>query len=181
MATHGNTHGNTDPSAEAHWLSISDLARQRGVGKAVISRQVARLEQNGALRTRVGPHGAKLVNQLDYQNATAKLVDSPQARARRAVYAAETLHLDLDQQMGAVLSTFVDAWIFRRIAAAIEKIERLPSRSETIAAAAAKGGPAAVSAILATIAYELRRDLEAQTPAGVSECAASTTYKAVKS
>ncbi len=56
-----------DPSGG--WLTVSALARVRGVDKAAISRRVARLEAAAALTTRPGPRGSKLINADEFARA----------------------------------------------------------------------------------------------------------------
>jgi DNA-binding MarR family transcriptional regulator len=61
---------------ESEWLTVSALARARGVDKAAISRRVARLEAAGALTTRGGEHGTKLVNVAEFTHAVEMTTDA---------------------------------------------------------------------------------------------------------
>lgn len=54
------------------WLTISEIARQRGVDKAAVSRRVSRLEAEGRVATRPGPRGSKLVNIAGYDYAVGQ-------------------------------------------------------------------------------------------------------------
>jgi len=53
-------------------LTISDLAREEGVDKALISRRVKKLEQQGLLPTYSGPNNSKLVNRSQYNQACGR-------------------------------------------------------------------------------------------------------------
>jgi hypothetical protein len=67
------------------WLTVSALARARGVDKAAISRRVARLEAAGALTTRCGEHGTKLVNVAEFSHAVEMATDAiREANGRRS-------------------------------------------------------------------------------------------------
>jgi hypothetical protein len=57
------------------WLSVSDVARRRGVDKAAVSRRVARLVRDGKLSTRPGRRGVKLINLAAYDLATGESTD----------------------------------------------------------------------------------------------------------
>jgi DNA-binding transcriptional MocR family regulator len=59
----------------AGWITVSELARMRGVDKAAMSRRVARLEAKGALETRPGPGGTKLVNGAQFLRAVQANAD----------------------------------------------------------------------------------------------------------
>jgi DNA-binding MarR family transcriptional regulator len=58
------------------WLTVSALARLRGVDKAAISRRVARLEAAGALTTRAGERGTKLINVAEFTHAVEMTTDA---------------------------------------------------------------------------------------------------------
>lgn len=58
------------------WLTVSSLARLRGVDKASISRRVARLEAAGALTTRAGERGTKLINHAEFNLAVEMTKDA---------------------------------------------------------------------------------------------------------
>ena len=60
------------------WLTVSALARLRGVDKAAISRRVARLEAAGDLTTRAGAHGTKLINRAAFDRAVEMTTDAIQ-------------------------------------------------------------------------------------------------------
>ena len=62
--------------ASGEWLTVSALARARGVDKAAISRRVARLEAAGALTTRAGERGTKLINVAEFNLAVEMTKDA---------------------------------------------------------------------------------------------------------
>lgn len=57
------------------WVTISEVARRRGVDKAVVSRRVAKLVADGVLTTLPGERGSKLVNLAAYDHATGATTD----------------------------------------------------------------------------------------------------------
>lgn len=70
------------------WLSVSDLARVRGVDKAAISRRVTRA--SGAISTRPGPGRSKLINVAEFSRVIAETTDVVrEANGRRAVRARD--------------------------------------------------------------------------------------------
>jgi DNA-binding MarR family transcriptional regulator len=64
--------------ADNGWVTVSALARLRGVDKAAISRRVARLEAAGDLTTRAGAHGTKLINVSEFNHAVEMTTDAIQ-------------------------------------------------------------------------------------------------------
>jgi hypothetical protein len=71
------------------WLTVSALARLRGVDKAAISRRVARLEAAGDLTTRAGAHGTKLINVAEFTSVAEMTTDAiQQSNGRRRAAAA---------------------------------------------------------------------------------------------
>jgi len=165
------------------WLTVSELARVRGVDKAAISRRVARLEAAGALATRPGPRGTKLINADEFARAAAEMTDvvreangrrAAEARdgdggglavtailsrqqARRVAYDADIKKLQRDRLLGelARVSDFAagaaaHGETFARI------IDRLPDRTDDLAAVVAKEGSPGLRNALKAIAREWR-------------------------
>ncbi len=109
------------------WVTISALARARGIDKSAISRRVARLEVAGALTTRAGERGTKLVNVAEFDRVAGETVDAvraengrmagsardgdgiapvgllSRAQASKAAAQARLAHLDLAQRLGELL------------------------------------------------------------------------------
>ncbi len=75
-------------------ISVSELARQRGRDKALISRQVAKLEEAGKLKTHVGPRGAKLVDPAEFERAIAAVSDAVKEQAAATVRLVKTERVD---------------------------------------------------------------------------------------
>ncbi|MGC2785481.1 MAG: helix-turn-helix domain-containing protein [Roseiarcus sp.] len=62
--------------ASGEWITVSALARARGVNKAAISRRVTRLEAAGVLATRPGTRGTKLIAIAEFDLACAQTTDA---------------------------------------------------------------------------------------------------------
>ena len=65
-----------DAAAEPGWLTISDLARHRGVKKAAMSKRVTRLAARGVLHPKPGRRGTKLVSLEEFETAIAEHGDA---------------------------------------------------------------------------------------------------------
>lgn len=63
------------------WLSLTDLAKAKGVTKQTISEKVTRLERDSALRTRRGLGGAKLVDVAQYDRLVGETSDLARVQA----------------------------------------------------------------------------------------------------
>lgn len=160
------------------WLSISEIARQRGVSKVAVHKRVKAFVAQGALATRPGPRNTVLVNVVAYdrlvksetdpaqalRNAAAE-PDAPQQapspgfaahRAARESYQAENARLDLEERLGrlvdrdAVARTTMD--VFRRFR---DRMLSIPPRAADRLAALPDA-----AAIRAKLAEEIRRELE---------------------
>ena len=166
------------------WLTISDLARERGVDKSAVSRRVARMEGLGLVTTRVQGK-AKLVNLAEFNRAAASTVDGvrelngrgatgpPDAgapnsddpvlareQARRVGYSADLAKLDLDERLGRLVE--VEAVRLSLETCALELvrvIDQLPARADALAAAVAKEGVAGLRAALRAVARAWRDTL----------------------
>lgn len=186
MSTSASTVVNAG-DADGLWLTVSEIARQRGVDKAAVSRRLSRLESLGAVATRPGPRGTKLVNVAAYDRAVGETTDAIRAmnggavaapvvaetgglkqdpvlareQARRTAYQAELAKLDLEERLGNLLP--VD-----QIAAAVgvcaegivRAIEHLPARADELSAAVAKDGTQGARAVLKVATRDLRAAIE---------------------
>jgi DNA-binding IscR family transcriptional regulator len=65
-----------DESSGDGWLSVSALARLRGVQKSAISKRVARLEKEGLVHPRLGPLNSKEVNVAEFVSAVERTTDA---------------------------------------------------------------------------------------------------------
>ncbi|NEW96632.1 hypothetical protein [Rhodopseudomonas sp. BR0G17] len=163
------------------WLSISEIARQKGKSRQAVAKRVAGLVEAGQLETKAGADGTKLVNLAQYDRAVGDTGDavkeaaaqtrseadaaapgdaSPVLRdhqARAAQYTADLKYLDLEERLGRLVPLADVADGANRAAEAIVRvIDRLPSHAETVAGAVGKDGPAGARAALKEIAREIR-------------------------
>jgi DNA-binding MarR family transcriptional regulator len=86
---------------EGLWLSISDLARLRGITKGPLSRRVKRLEEGGFIATKSGERGQKLVNVAEFDLAAERTVDAVRAsngrKARKRVVPVADKAVEVDK------------------------------------------------------------------------------------
>jgi hypothetical protein len=110
------------------WLSVSEIARQRGKSRQAIAKRVAELVEAGKLETRPGPNGTKLVHLAQFDRAVGETGDafketaaetraeldagagadptSPALRdhqARAAQYSADLKYLELEERLGRLV------------------------------------------------------------------------------
>lgn len=168
------------PALEGLWLTVSELARQRGVDKAAISRRITRL----GLELRPGPRNSKLVNVAAFDHAVGTSTDAVRAansakaaareqassdgedkvlsreQARRAAYDADLKKLDLDERLGKLLPVdSIEDAMTRCAEAMVRAIDQISSRSDDLAAAVAREGSAGARRELKSIARDLRETL----------------------
>jgi biotin operon repressor len=169
---------------EGLWLSLSDLARERGVSKQSIWKRVERFKLEGKVTLRKGQRGVVLVNVAEFDRATGESTDLARAtqhaptrcapsaaptqeglvytreQARRASYDAELKRLDLAARMGKLIpADEVEAagdLIGQTFA---DAADRLPIYADDIAAAVAAGGVAGARCKLKEIGLNLRREV----------------------
>jgi DNA-binding MarR family transcriptional regulator len=159
------------------WVSVSELSRLRGVDKAAISRRVARLEELGALKTKPGPRGSKLISVNEFEAAIAKHGDAVnEANGRRAVIArddagrspdnpnlaqeqarrtkiqADIAQLELDELRGSLvrLADF-SAGVRMHGETLARVIDQLPDEVSALAVAEAKNGSVFAQTLLGAI------------------------------
>lgn len=178
-----------DAAPSAAWLSISEIARAKGVSKQAVSKKVDRLAATGAIETRLGPGGQKLVNLAAYDQALGETTDLVRAQngrksaqshsagpslpgpsgdnpilayqqARKASYDADLKRLELGQKLGEFLRVAdVEVAMARCAEALVRNIDQLASRDDALAAAVAREGAAGARAELKSIARDLRNVL----------------------
>jgi DNA-binding MarR family transcriptional regulator len=172
---------NTSPNEI--WLSISELARAKGVDKSWISRRVANLEAHGKIETRDGPNRGKLVNVAQFDRAVGETTDLAKEQAaatarasrneaaaddapaaatfadaqrRKAHYEAELKALEFGERTGQLVAIGEVETVIAEIAEGIaQPINQLPLRADEIVAAAARDGAAGVRTILKDAAFNL--------------------------
>ena len=164
------------------WLSISEIARDRGKSRQAIAKRVDSLVEAGKLQTRPGPNGTKLVHLAQFDIAVGETGDAvkeaaaetraesegsadknPALRdhqARNAQYTADLKFLELEEALKRLVpvSEVEDAAI-KAAEATVRIIDRLPSFADAIAAAVGKDGPAGARGKLKEIARELRQGI----------------------
>ena len=167
-------------SPDEIWLSISDLAREKNVDKAEISRRVAKLEADGRLQTRSGPNRTKLVCLQEYDRVAGEFTDLAKeqaaetsrygreadwggdtrfrdAQTRRAQYEAGLKSIELRERLGQVVDITRAQEIIAEVGEEIRQpLEQLPLRADEINAAAVSGGVVAVRSKLKDIVFDLR-------------------------
>ncbi|WP_174514069.1 MarR family transcriptional regulator [Methylocella tundrae] len=167
------------------WISVSDLARQKGVDKAAVSRRISRLESLGSLETRTGARGTKLVNIAAYDRAVGETGDAirtmngagathqpppsgngsdpilAREQARRTAYQADIAKLDLDERLKKLLPVEDIASAIGICAEGIVRVlDQLPSRADELASAVGKDGALGARAVLKIVARDLRSAIE---------------------
>jgi DNA-binding MarR family transcriptional regulator len=91
------------------WLTVSALARLRGVDKAAVSRRVARLEAAGALTTRAGERGTKLINVAEFTHAVEMTKDAVREANGRAASPIHRTAAETNGRRSAAASQVAEA------------------------------------------------------------------------
>lgn len=163
------------------WLSISEIARERGKSRQAIAKRVDSLVEAGKLETRAGPSGTKLVSLAQFDRAVgetgdafkeaaaetraeaesdATAVASPALRdhqSRAAQYTADLKFLDLEERLGRLVPIDEAKQGGVKIGEAVVRIlGRLPTYAEGMAAAAAKDGVQGARGMFKEIERDLR-------------------------
>jgi len=162
------------------WLTITELAEHKGLGKAWISERVKALEAEGKVETRPGKGKTKLVNLAQFDRAVGETGDavkeaaaetraelesdgsptSPALRdhqSRAAKYAADLKFLDLEERLGRLVPIDEAKTGGIRIGEAVVRIlGRLPTYAEGMTAVAVKDGVQGSRGMLKEIERELR-------------------------
>jgi DNA-binding transcriptional ArsR family regulator len=167
---------NINGSLTGLWVSVSELARERGVDKAAVSRRVKRLEAQGLLATQNGPGGSKLINLAEFDKVTGETIDLVRAtngvsrvwpfkqsdlvlskeQARRAAYDADLKELELLERQGKlVLIERVEEATIRFAENVVRKIDQFPTLADETASAIARNGANGARGILQKIADDL--------------------------
>jgi DNA-binding MarR family transcriptional regulator len=170
---------------QGYWLSVSELARLRGVDKAAISRRAKRYEEQGLLKPKAGRGGVKLICVAEFDRAAGMATDAvrelngagggaapapvaatagdpvlPREQARRAAYDADLKKLDLDERLGKLLPVEdVEHAMVECAEAMVRIIDQVPGRAEEVAAAVASDGTAGARTFLRDFARDLRTRL----------------------
>ncbi len=172
-----STHSSPEPAGL--WMSVSELAKAKGVSRQSMHERVARLEQQGAITLRPGQGRAKLVNVAEFDRAAGETLDAVRAlngaaaaaagpadpvlakeQARRAAYDADLKQLDLEERLGKLIPVAdVEDAMTTCAETMVRGIEQLPGRADELAAAVARDGAVGARTLLKIIARELRESL----------------------
>jgi phage terminase Nu1 subunit (DNA packaging protein) len=176
-----------EPTEPGAWVTITELAVLKGVGKATISERVGKLEAAGKLTSRRDGR-AKLVNVAAFDLAVGETTDFARAQtaatkrageaaparppgpadgpvytaeqARHMAYKADLAELELKRRRAEVIETAEVAAAMARCAEAlVRQIDQMPSRADDLAAAVARDGAAGARAALKAVARDLRDQL----------------------
>jgi DNA-binding Lrp family transcriptional regulator len=171
-----------DPNTpDAAWVSISELARLKGLSKAAVSERVKGLVDKGQLATKPGKGKVVLVNLAAFDRAIGETTDLARAagaetkrltsssarddaapiytaeQARHMAYKAESARLDLEERQGKILSVADVAAAIATAGDAIARaIEQLPTMADDVAAAVAQAGASGARTALKAKARDLR-------------------------
>ena len=172
----------TDNAPPGIWISISELARQRGISKVSAKERVDRLEEKGLVTT-MRQGNKRLVELAAFDHATGSTgsavkelaaetskdraaVASPayrDAQTERAQYEARLKALDLAERMKTVLPIKGDHGVEAAAAAIgvslVQQLESMPRMAEEMATAVSKEGVAGARRILKEYAWKMRTDL----------------------
>ncbi len=183
-----------DPDPNTHdaaWVSISELARLKGLSKAAVSERVKGLVDKGQLATKPGKGKVVLVNLAAFDRVIGETTDLARAagaetkrqaaqqqpgdpttpvytaeQARHMAYKAESARLDLEERLGKILPIAEIAAAVQSAGEALARaIDNLPSLADDLAAAVAKDGTTGARTLLKARARDIReamaRDLAA--------------------
>jgi hypothetical protein len=165
-------------------MSVSDIARHKGVTPQAVAKRVDRFIAQGLLKARMD-RGRKLVPLAEYDRLVDQTTDFTKIRgeappslpaqptrstdenpvlvqeqARRARYEADLKQIALKRELGEILDIRdVEASMTRCADILVRRIDKLPAAADEITAAVAKGGVDGVRAALKDIARQLRQAL----------------------
>jgi hypothetical protein len=165
-------------SDDGLWLSISDIAREKNVDKAAISRKVAELENAGRIEVRHGPNRTKLVNLAQFdaevgeitdfvREQAARLTDDligdsryREARIKSSQYDARRKEIELQKLAGSLVEIVRVEEVIAQVGEEIKKpLDQVPLHAEQIAAAATGGGTPAVRNMLREVIFSVRTQI----------------------
>lgn len=174
--------------ASGLWLTISELADAKQLGKSAVSERVARLEDQGLLTTRPGKGKSKLVNLAEFDRVVGQVTDlareqgaatrragagdeaAPEStsgaysreQARRMAYQAELARLELEERLGSLVEVAkLRPIIAASAAAAVAVLDRLPQEADDLRAICARDEGAGLERALKAISHRMRAELAA--------------------
>lgn len=168
-----------ESAPEGLWVSISDLARVKGVHKSNISRKVDELERDSLIEVRNGPNKTKLVNLAQFDSVVGETTDLAKeqgaetarysreaewgdtrfrdAQTRKAEYEADLKSIEVRKQLGQLVDVARAEEVIAEVGEEQRKvIEQLTLRADELHSAALSGGVTSVRAKLKEIVFDLR-------------------------
>ncbi|WP_054308930.1 hypothetical protein [Mesorhizobium sp. 1M-11] len=161
--------GSLPPAGGGVWISISDLAKRKGIHRQSAKERVDRLVERGVLETRfqgrsrmvdlaafdraVGQVGDSAKEQAEETKRQINIEETPprlrDAQTERAQYEARLKALDLAERQGELVPIKdLDRALVRAATAITRVLDQSLSWSSDLAEAAANGGQPAVSRVL---------------------------------
>ncbi len=139
------------------WMTLTELAEARGVGKAALSERVSKLESMGAITTKARGR-AKLINVVEFDRAIGETTDLAREQgqatrrgepeddeassnraiftreqAKRAGYDAELARLNLEERLGQLVKVSeLRPAIEKAVAAMAEAIDTLAHEADAL-------------------------------------------------
>lgn len=170
------------------WLTVSDLARQKGLTKSTVSERLAKFVAARLVETRKGKGRAVLINVAQFDRAAGQTTDfarqaghdtrrmmadeppSPPAdgspvytaeQAKHMSYRAEMARLDLEVRQGNLLPVEAISEAATTLAESLVRaLDQLPSIADDIADAVARNGTRGAHSVLKTKARDIREIME---------------------
>jgi biotin operon repressor len=170
----------SDDLLDGLWLSVSEIARQKGKSRQAIAKRVDSLVEAGLIEARPGEGGTKLVNLAQFDRAVGDTGDAfkeaaaetraaddadtapagPRKRdhqARSEQYTADLKFLDLEERLGRLVPIDDAKNGGVKIGEAVVRIlGRLPTYAEQMTAAGVKDGVPGSRALFKEIERNLR-------------------------
>lgn len=164
------------------WLSISDLAKHKGLSKQALAERVVRFEVAGKLTTRPGPGRSKLVNVAEFDRAAGEIGDlgrergaatrraamamplAPagtdpsytQEQARKMAYSADREKIALGEDLERLVPVDRLEAEFTRVLAPIARaLTRLSAKADDVTAAVSESGRAGARAYLEALGADI--------------------------
>lgn len=172
------------------WMTISELAAAKDLGRSAVSERVLRLEEQGLLTTRPGKGRTKLVNVAEFDRVVGQVTDLAREQgaatrrgaegegdeaqggaggaytreqAKRMAYLAEISRLDLEERLGNLVR--VDELrpvIEVACASAARVIDSLVQEADALREAAQSEDAYSFDRVLKDVARRLRTDVAAE-------------------
>jgi DNA-binding Lrp family transcriptional regulator len=167
-----------DGDASGVWLTLAEVARRRGVGRAAVSKRVKRLVAEGLIETRQGKGGSLMVELAAFDRVTGETTIRPDLSGPKAArpapaesssasvenmrYTAALKRLDLEERLRNLVSVkSVENAMVRAGETIVRSLDRISNYSPDLMELSKQGEPA-VRRYLRAKVYELRRAIAEQ-------------------